>query len=183
MLNIAEFTTAVHKNAVDHGWWEDEREYDEVISLIHSEWSEALESYRNNEPMVWYQEKDGHQKPEGIAVELIDGCIRILDLAGKMNYPMGDISVKRSVLEAPAAVDKMNVTKLIAICHLSTSSAFHHFIQNNKPDAVKAMAELVGCVFVVFRWMRTNGLDYEAIIKEKHEYNITRPYRHGGKKA
>jgi hypothetical protein len=25
------------------------------------------------------------------------------------------------------------------------------------------------------------GIDIEAIIKEKHEYNKSRPYKHGGK--
>ena len=41
--------------------------------------SEALEEYRLGQPMEWYA--DG--KPEGIAVEMIDCLIRILDWCGK----------------------------------------------------------------------------------------------------
>lgn len=49
---INEFMQEVHQNAVDHGFWEEERPIEEIISLIHSEWSETLEEYRADRPMV-----------------------------------------------------------------------------------------------------------------------------------
>lgn len=45
-MTINEFAAEVHKNAVDHGWWEGERTFPEIVALIHSEVSEALEEYR-----------------------------------------------------------------------------------------------------------------------------------------
>ena len=42
-MTINEFAAEVHKNAVDHGWWEGERTFPEIVALIHSEVSEALE--------------------------------------------------------------------------------------------------------------------------------------------
>lgn len=134
-MNINEFAKEVHDNACSKGWWDEPRTFGEIISLCHSELSEALEEYRAGRPMVWYActeankkrtcnprdaydcimygaEKDctyRDKKPEGIAVELADCIIRILDYLGK------------------------------------------------------------------------EGVDVEAVLAEKHAYNKTRPYRHGGK--
>ena len=43
-MTINEFAAEVHKNAVEHGWWEGERTFPEIVALIHSEVSEALEA-------------------------------------------------------------------------------------------------------------------------------------------
>ena len=102
------FTAAVHENAVAHGWWDEEREFGTIIALCHSELSEALEEYRSGKPQLYFTCKmDGvndddecaddakdcafrtgeemceKAKPEGIAVELADCIIRILDYCGR----------------------------------------------------------------------------------------------------
>lgn len=96
----------IHKTAIEHGWWETERELPEVLMLCVSELSEALEEYRDGRPNEWYMcneifgdstpclPKDetqwrmfGHTaeceyrsaKPEGIAVAMVDCIIRIFD--------------------------------------------------------------------------------------------------------
>ena len=105
-----EVARQIHENAVDHGWWDEERGFPEVLALIHSEVSEALEEYRNGRlPTEVYTGNNG--KPEGIPIELADVIIRVLDYCGYA------------------------------------------------------------------------GIDIDAAISQKHEYNRTRPYRHGGKKC
>lgn len=42
----------VHETAVSLGWWDDERNSGELIALMHSELSEALEALRNEKEMI-----------------------------------------------------------------------------------------------------------------------------------
>lgn len=75
----------IHGWSRSKGWWEGaERNFPEMLALIHSEISECLEEYRRDGLArgVWYSEKDGVQKPEGVFIELADAVIRILDLFG-----------------------------------------------------------------------------------------------------
>lgn len=67
-MNMHDLAVDIHKNAVAHGWWEEERPIPEMLCLIHSEVSEALEAYRNRDD-------------ENFAEELADIIIRVLDLA------------------------------------------------------------------------------------------------------
>lgn len=111
MKSINELAKEIHKNAVNHGWWDEERSFPEIIALCHSELSEALEEYRDGHPNIYFSISSDREKPEGIAVEMADCIIRILDWCGK------------------------------------------------------------------------EGIDIENIIKVKHDYNLDRPYKHGGKKC
>ena len=110
VFNIKELQKAVHDNAIEHGWYQDNetRHFGDLISLCHTELSEAYEEYRNGKGFneTYYSTKG---KPEGIPSELADVVIRIMDMCEYYN------------------------------------------------------------------------IDLEKIILEKHEYNKTRPYKHGGK--
>lgn len=92
--SINELVKEAHDNAVSKGWWEEERSFGEIIALIHSEASEALEDYRNGSKPeeVWYQHKtEGYSvtqltdeyKPCGIPSELADIVIRVFDACGR----------------------------------------------------------------------------------------------------
>ena len=98
------------QNAKDHGWHDSNRSIGDLICLMHSELSEALEEHRNGRaPNEVYFNEQKPRKPEGIPVELADCIIRIFDFCGLHN------------------------------------------------------------------------IDLESVLKQKMEYNRTRPYRHGNK--
>lgn len=124
--SLNELSIDVHKNAVEHGWWDSEREIGTILMLIVTELAETMEEHRNgfkpNEVYYSGKTKEGEaftsttgteicKKPEGIPIELADAVIRILDYCGK------------------------------------------------------------------------EGIDLDRAISIKHEYNKTRPYKHGGKQV
>ena len=76
-----------HKTATEKGWWDSpKREVPELLALIHSEVSEALEAYRIGEiDTAWYE---GNGKPEGFVIELADTVIRIADLCGEFGLDL-----------------------------------------------------------------------------------------------
>ena len=79
-MNLDEWAREIHKIAVEHGWWDEERSFGEIVALCHSELSEALEADRRGEELA--EDRDG--KPEGVAVEMADCLIRILDWFGRV---------------------------------------------------------------------------------------------------
>ncbi len=80
---ISRFIEECHRIAKVKGWWEKERNDGELIALMHSELSEALEAMRN------------HDKKEDIAEELADCCIRIFDYCGAKNIDLEKTLLKK----------------------------------------------------------------------------------------
>ncbi|HNW39200.1 MAG TPA: hypothetical protein PL125_00810 [Candidatus Omnitrophota bacterium] len=72
-----------HQVAQSKGWWEDLRNDGELIALMHSELSEALEALRN------------HAGNDALAEELADCCIRIFDYCGSRKIDLQKALLKK----------------------------------------------------------------------------------------
>lgn len=210
-MKINEFAKEVHQNAVEHGWWDEPRTVGEIIALCHSELSEALEEFRAGRPMVWYScteiqpyhpcdPKDSFdcqmygkeecckyrgKKPEGIAVELADCIIRILDWMGKEGINPEDYLKKDIVdnamlaFDMPSTICKGNLGDMVAELHLYLSLAYRNWL--NGAGYYLIVTRMALAIWRIQEWAQEVGVDMETILRTKHEYNKTRPYRHGGK--
>ncbi|GHU66537.1 hypothetical protein FACS1894184_04760 [Clostridia bacterium] len=133
----------IHQTAIDHGWWDAPRGFPEVVALIHSELSEALEEHRAGRPNLWH-------------------VCEVFCKAGKAINTCGIDDNNCPRADKPDDSDRC--------C-----------MREYKPEGVAV--ELADAIIRILDYCAYVGIDIDSVVREKMEYNKSRPYRHGGKLA
>ena len=189
-MNLTDLQREAHAIAKDHGWWDEERSFGDLIALVHSELSEALEAYREHGLKDWrshtYSDgfKDGvpdymEGKPEGVPSELADVVIRVANMAEHYHWALdaAPIPEPEEWMEFSPA---KSFGDWIGLCHIHASDAL--IAAWMPPERFTSpLVSLNLVVRTVQRMAAYYGIDLDAAIEAKMAYNRTRPYRHGGK--
>ena len=158
-MNLADLQKEAHAIAKDHGWWGEERTFGDLIALVHSELSEALEAYRDE-----VLPSKPHLLSTKVASELADVVIRVADMAEWYEWKLP----KRQLL---AFDPNESFGEHIVSAHEMLSG-----VRGSEPAVV--LSDFVEYI----RAMASHyGIDLDAAIAAKMFYNRTREYRHGGK--
>lgn len=158
----------IYDNAVKHGWWDKPRNTGDMLCLLHSEVSEAWDCLKSGEIETKLSDLG---KPEGYFTEIADVVIRVLDMMGGADLDV--ISIEEIHIE--------NYTDTEYLCEINQAiSMVLENIRDGKSGGVygKDLSRVIDRCFMI---IVDRECDLIAEIKLKHEYNKTRPYRHGGK--
>lgn len=160
---ISYWVERIHTLATSKGWWDQktQKELDadhllSAVALMHVELSNQLERVRTGAETVSHPSID-------------------------MNAVFGDVAgltdEQRSTL-AKLALIHSEISEAVECVLLGKEEMY--FV-DGKPEG--AVVELIDGVIRSFDLAGRKGWDVEGVMRAKHSYNETRPYRHGGKRA
>ena len=183
MIELNELRDKAYRNAVVHGWHEENLSDEHFLCLVISELMEAVEADRkemhaNRAIFEYYMKQrkrdDGefmyafkYDIKDSLEDELSDACIRLLDLAGLRQLEL-------TYTNSLAIMSKMSFTEYI-YCLCS-------FITNPDKSNSKWLDNHISyCLGWIFSWCRAKNIDIAWFIEQKMKYNELRPYKHGDK--
>lgn len=177
-MNLNELRNQAYRNAVVHGWHEENLSDEHFLCLVISELMEAVEADRKGShadieafnkycDRIDFKENFERQIKGTVEEELADACIRLLDLAGLRNCEL-------LYMDSIYIDNKMSFTEF--------SYSLCSFLTNQDKSQNGWLGLHISCSLGrIFSWCKHDKIDIFWHIKQKMKYNELRPYKHGDK--
>lgn len=181
MIDLNKLAEELHAAAVDNGFWSVDDAEERHVAKMHSELSEAIQEDRCGRPLLYVDDIeiearitdpamfDG-RKPEGVAAELADFVMMVLDWAKQRD----------ETIASPDEVFSNNTDDI-------ENASLPHFV-NNMHEGIMLVhndwvlrhdIQFAFIVHFVDLWLKARGIDLWQVIRLKMEYNRSRPKLHG----
>lgn len=189
-MSLNDLRDKAYKNAVAHGWHEEELSNEHCLCLVISELMEAVEADRKNRHAkrkffnhsIDYGLRELHLKKkdfnnyfcnsfndnikDSVEDELADTCIRILDLAGLRDINLSYID--------DLMINQVSFTEYI----YAVSSFISNPYKTSNDWLERHLSDSLGWIF---SFCKKKNIDILWHIEQKMKYNELRPYKHGNK--
>ena len=177
MHDLNMLAAEIHSAAVEKGFWAVEEAEEKHIAKMHGELSEALQEDRCGRPLLYVDDIevscaitdpaqfDG-RKPEGVAAELADFVMMLLDWAKARDVVIDDY------IKEPMSLASESLPYFVKTMHEGIVLVSIEYVK--KPE--QHYAYMARCVEM---WLRKRGVDLWEVIRLKMEYNKSRPALHG----
>ena len=166
MVDLNKLAAELHAAAVEKGFWDVENAHIKHIAKMHSELSEAVQADRAG--IMYEVEREG-AKPEGVVAELADFTMMLLDLFAALNAELPEGSPSEWMTEPAEESELLKFDLPTMVCTLHSELC----------DAVYNAGQAHKMLVMPYAWLHARGYDLWDIIRQKMEYNRSRPKLHG----
>ena len=173
-MDLKALQKEAHAIAKSKGWWDTEPTFGDCIADVHQALSKALEAYREE-----VLPSKPHLLSTRVNAELADVVIRVADMAEHYGWDLDALSIPEPEEWMEFSPPK-SFGDWIGLCHIHASDALvKAWIP---PERFQTPSVSLNLVIRTVQAMAAHyGIDLDAAIEAKMEYNRIRSYRHGGK--
>lgn len=192
-MNLNELRDKAYRNAVVHGWHEEDLSDEHFLCLVISEIMEAVEADRKGKhsKIGMFKEWQGNSIPlteetrqkrfkedfeayikDTVEDEFADACVRLLDLAGLRKADLGETN--EDELRCSEGFFDWTFTESIfsIVCDITDLDFF---------DKYPFDTYLRASIRLIMGFAVKRNIDIFWHIEQKMRYNELRPYKHGGR--